>query len=210
MSDYLFRIDAGNLDRRKLLTPMFHKASIRASLQSMSLAMAGVLLALGGSVVAAPAPASVKTDNYLNLPGQLAQRQFNKPRRLDASRSERPGYVLTSRDLSNRTNTQRRNPSYELYQKRQISPPVSPRPRPDINLINPQERVRPPNYRDRINRNRNERRTPPSRLGHDPLSSNMVCRGGILRQGGCHCRGGDVLREVAGNVYACITRPLED
>lgn len=201
---------------------MYQSANIRSTLRSASLGLAGVLLACSHFVGHAPAQAAVSAhDGYAAhgaadytpsaaLNGHSASQLVNNSRQWDARSIRRSGSILVSRISSNRITTQKRNPSLELYEKRRISPPISPRRRPDVNLINPQERAQPPNYRNRLNRNRNNRITPPSRLGRDPLSSsNMDCRGGIIRQGSCHCRGRDVLREVAGNVYACVTRPLD-
>lgn len=206
---------------------MYQPANIHSSLRPAFLALTGVLLAFSHFGGHAPALAAAAAyDGYTTsgarnhatavgytpgaaLNGHTAGRQIKNSRQLDARSIQGPGSIQVSRNSSNRITTQKRNPSLELYEKRRISPPISPRRRPDVDLINPQERAQPPNYRNRINRNRNNRITPPSRLGRDPLSSNIDCRGGIIRQGSCHCRGRDVLREVAGNVYACVTRPLD-
>lgn len=151
---------------------MYREINIRPSLRSTSLALIGAVLAFGHSGVRAPILAAAIThDSYAaipsarivaptagkisdrrgTLPGQIAQRPS---RRLDGNPIHHATNTLASR---NRTTTPKRNPSLELYQKRKISPPISPRRRPDIKLINPQERIQPPNYRDRNKRNRKQR-----------------------------------------------------
>lgn len=202
---------------------MYQAANILPSLRSASLALTSVLLVFSHFGAQAPAHAALSVlDGYSAIPGTripdtaadkvatLIRGEARGPSnriQLNPHSIRGPGSILASRNSSNRIDTPR-NPSFELYQKRRISPPVSPR-RPDIDLIKPQERIQPPDYRRQLNRKRNNRIVPPSRLGRDPLGSNIDCRGGIIRQGNCHCRGTDVLREVAGNVYACVTRPLE-
>lgn len=208
---------------------MHQSANIRSWLRPASLSLTGVLLACSQFIGHAPPALAALTahDGYAThgariqvtatdftpgaaLNGHTTSRQTNNSHKLDARSTQSAASILVSRNSSKRITNQKRNPSLELYEKRRISPPISPRRRPDVNLINPQKRAQPPNYRDRIKRNRNNRILPPSRLGRDPLSSSSIdCRGGIIRQGSCHCRGRDVLREVAGNVYACVTRPLD-
>jgi len=202
---------------------MYQSANILPSLRSASLALASVLLAFSHFGVPTPAHAALGVhDGYAPTPSarmvtgtdktirrdalnrQAAGQQTITQRSLIASSIQQPGRILVSRNSQNRI---QRNPGLELYEKRKNSPPVIRRP--EVDLIKPQERIEPPDYRNRLKRNRNNRITPPSRLGRDPLSSNIDCRGGIVRQGSCHCRGRDVLRQVAGNVYACVTRPLE-
>lgn len=122
-----------------------------------------------------------------------------------------PGPNINRRPMTTpqRLNRPNRARSLDLERRRRGATPKLIVPGLDTNRLDPAETLRRRlNDRDGRDTRPGNRDRGRGNSGGSDAGRSVICRRGVVRYGHCYCLAGAIRRQVSGNVYTCVTRPL--